>query len=232
MKRQPAVLTLGELEIARVDRADVLGEHRGGIAGVASLSAIEGEAAHRMLESQLEQGTLVKVPAGALECSPSPSEHGEMGEPETTFFKRDDALREMLGFLAGGNRTARGVPAHPALMADPINRRDRALRFGFVGGGEDGGIAGEAELEEIDPVAEPDQAFTEVERGELARRRDERVDGPHELIERRSLVLAVTHFRIIEQTFGDSARVPAARWWRYAPRGSRALTSLDLGRLP
>src|SRR5580700_5478617 len=199
---QPAVLTPGELEIPGVDRSDVLGEHRGGITGMTGVGAIKDEAADRVLEGTVEQGALVKASPGARERALGPGEQGEMGEPQPSLLHRSDTRGQMRSRRAGGDRTSRGGARHPALMADPVDRRVRALSNGFVGGREDRGISGEAEFEEIDAVAEPDEALAELERGDLTPwGGNVGVDLVEEAIEGRQLVLAITHPSIIEHMF-------------------------------
>jgi len=64
---------------------------------------------------------------------------------------------------------------------------------------------GEAELEEIDAVAKPDQTLAELEGSDLAPRRgSERRDGLQEPIEGCQIVLAITHPSIIEHTFAPT----------------------------
>src|ERR1700693_2702345 len=80
-------------------------------------------------------------------------------------------------------------------MAHPVDRRGRALGLVLVGAGEEGGVPGEAELEEVEAVAEPDQVGAELIWGDLDRRpSQEGVDGAHEVLERAAvLALAITH---------------------------------------
>ena len=100
-----------------------------------------------------------------------------MGEPKPSLLQRGDTRGQVLRRLAGGDRTGRGGAGHPALMADPVDRRVRALRNGFLGTRKHRRLTGEAEFEEIDPVPQADQALAQRERGELARRRgNERLD--------------------------------------------------------
>ncbi|MFI5143830.1 MAG: hypothetical protein ACHQHM_07375, partial [Thermoanaerobaculales bacterium] len=129
MHGEPTVLALGELEIPGVDRINVLGEHRGGIPGMTSVVAVLGEAAHRVLEGELEEGTLVEALPGAPHDTLGPREHGEMGEAETSRLEGGDTRGQFGSRLAGGDRTGRGGAGHPALMADPIDRGGRALDF-------------------------------------------------------------------------------------------------------
>lgn len=80
-KGQAVVFTLGELEIPRVDSADVLGEHRRGIAGVPSMRAIEAEAAHPSGRERVRAGDARQSSPGALERSPGHSEQGSRTSP-------------------------------------------------------------------------------------------------------------------------------------------------------
>jgi hypothetical protein len=73
-KGQAAVLTLGELEIPRVDHADVLGEHRRGLVGVPSMRAIEAEAAHPSARERVRAGDArSKFPPVRLSARPVPA---------------------------------------------------------------------------------------------------------------------------------------------------------------
>ena len=151
---EPAVLAGGELERAGVDRIDVLGEHRGGIGGMASVLTVLDEAADRVLEGKLEEGTLVKALPGARRGTLHAREQGEMGEPDPALLEGGDTGGEQGCRLPGGDRTSRGGAGHPALVADPVDRGVRALDLVLIGGRERRSLMGEAELEEVNAVAE------------------------------------------------------------------------------
>jgi hypothetical protein len=111
---------------------------------------------------------------------------------------RSQPARRSRRLLAGGDGTGRGVAGHAALMADPVDRRGRALGLGLVRGGEEGGVAGEAELEEVEAVAEPDQVGAELIWGDLGRRSSqEGVDRAHEAVEEPSALLSPSHITVV-----------------------------------
>ena len=124
-----------------------------------------------------------------------------MGESDPPGLQGSDTRRQAFRCLAGGDRTRRRADGHRALMAHPVDRRGRTLRLVFVCGGEGCRLAGEAEFEEIDPVAELDQALAEFGRRGLDRLCDEPYDVSHEAMQRLHVANAVTHFSIIEQAF-------------------------------
>ena len=65
---------------------------------------------------------------------------------------------------------------------------------GFVGLGEPGRLAGEAEFEEVDAVAHPDQALAQLEGGDGPERGGhEGLDPRQQLLQGRDLVGAITH---------------------------------------
>jgi hypothetical protein len=167
------VLTAAQLETPALDRIDVFVEHRRGIADVTGVRAVEGEAAHRVLEGERKQGTLVEAgfTSGALQRTRGPGKQGEVSEPDPPRVQRGHARRQLVGHRPGGDRARRRIRGHPALVADPVDRRRRALGDGFLGGGEGGGIARETEFEEVDPVAQPDQLLADLERRALGGRR-------------------------------------------------------------
>ena len=237
----PAVLAASHVEAPVLDRGDLLGEHPGGVAGVAGVSAVKGEAAHRVLDGEGKQGTLLEawwagagharsgvagagrarrsVAAGsAIHGGPErggaqgpggAGEQGEVGETDPPRLERGHARGERLRLLAGGDGTRRGVPGHPALMADPVDRRGRALGLVLLRGGEDRRFSGEAELEQIDAVAEPDQALAELGRGELDRGTcHECFDGLQQPFEARSVAATITHTCSIEHAFAATQRPP------------------------
>src|ERR1700693_6123505 len=94
-------------------------------------------------------------------------------------------------------------------MAHPVDRRGRALGLVLVGAGEEGGLAGEAELEEVEAVAEPDQVGAELVRGDLDRPpAPAGGDGAHEGLEGAAvLVLTITHLCSIEHMFAPLQRL-------------------------
>jgi hypothetical protein len=124
-----------------------------------------------------------------------PGEQGEVGEADPARLERGDTRRERLGRRAGGDGAGGGVAGHGALVADPVDRRGRALGLVLLGGGKHRGLAGEAELEQIDAVAEPDQTLAQLVRGELhSGPRHERFDRLHHTFKGAVvLVSAITH---------------------------------------
>jgi hypothetical protein len=91
---------------------------------MAGVGAVEAEAAHRVLEGQREQGTLVEPRRGSRtgERPGGAGEQGEVGKADPACLESGDARGERLRLLAGGDRTGRGVAGHRALMADPVDR--------------------------------------------------------------------------------------------------------------
>jgi hypothetical protein len=81
-----------------------------------------------------------------------------------------DTGRQAVDLLAGGHRPGGGVPGHVAVVTDPVDGGYRALGVVLIGGSEDGGVGGEAQLQEIHAVTEPDEVIPELGRSELARR--------------------------------------------------------------
>ena len=80
----------------------MLGEHRGGIGGVAGVVAVMEEAAHRVLEGLLEQGTLLEaLPARSLDRPLGPGQQGEVGEPDPPLLQGGDTRRQPLNLLPG-----------------------------------------------------------------------------------------------------------------------------------
>jgi len=64
----------------------------------------------------------------------------------------------------------------------------------LIGDGEDSRVGGEAQLQEIDAVAEPDEVIPELGGSELeGRSRDEALDRLHERLERVPGGLGITH---------------------------------------
>jgi hypothetical protein len=201
----PAVLKRSELEIPRLDGADLLGEHRGGIGHVAGMGAVEGEAAHRVVVGELEERRLVEA-AGALHRPLDGGDQGQVTEADPADLQGGDTDGHPLGRLPGGDRTGRSVAGHPALMTDPVDRRGRALGDRLIGGRKRGRLAGEAEFEQIDPVAQADQALPERERGDHARRlRHEPLDALQTAAEVHR-ALAITHPCSVRQSCVWSAQ--------------------------
>ena len=134
---------------------------------MARVGAVVGETAHRMFESERQQGPLVEAgrAGGVPQRALGAGEQCQVGEPDPARVEGGDTRREPLRRLPGGDRSRRRIPGHRALMPDPVDRRGRTLGRGFLGGGEGGRLAREADLEEVDPVAEPDQTLAELGRG-------------------------------------------------------------------
>ena len=118
----PPVLAAGELEPPALDRVDMLGEHGGGIGGVAGVVAVVEEAAHRMLESLLEKRTLLEGTGRPLDRPLGPGQQGEVAEADPPLLQGGDTRRQPLNLLAGRHRAARSLSGHPALMTDPVDR--------------------------------------------------------------------------------------------------------------
>jgi hypothetical protein len=96
------------------------------------------------------------------------------------------------------------------VVAHPVDRRGRPLDLVLVGGREGRRLAGEAQLEQIDPVAELDQALAELGGRCLSRLGHERFDGTHEATQGLDVAHAITHPCSIEQMFAGSEPNPAA----------------------
>jgi hypothetical protein len=77
----PAVLARRELEPPGVDRGHLLGQHRSRIGGVASVGAVEAETADRVLEGELEQGTLPKLAPLRLRARSVPASRARWANP-------------------------------------------------------------------------------------------------------------------------------------------------------
>ena len=125
-----------------------------------------------------------------------------MGEADLPGLEGGDTGREAMDLLAGGDRPGGGLPGQVAVVADPVDGTDRTLGVVLVGGGEDRGLGGEAELEQIDALAEPDQVVAELGGGELEGRFD------HEALDRLDQSLegipghpGITHSCSIEHMF-------------------------------
>ena len=169
---------------------------------MAGVRAVVSEPTHRVLEGTGEQRAFVKAlgPGGTLQRSRSPGQQGEVAEPDRPLLEGGDTCRQLIRCLAGRHRAGGSTPRHPALVANPVDRRVRTLRDGLVGGGERGGLAGEAQLQQIDGVTEPDQALAELEGRDLYRRSGyEALDERCEPLERVLLVAAITHRRSIHK---------------------------------
>jgi hypothetical protein len=77
------------------------------------------------------------------------------------------------------------VAGHPAVVADPVDGRGGALEVGLVGVGEVGGVASEAELQEVAGVAQPGQVASQLLAGaEGAEAFAEALDEPDQVVER------------------------------------------------
>jgi hypothetical protein len=205
----PTVLAAAQLETPGLDRADVLGEHPGGIGCMARVGAVEREAADRVLDGELEERALVepRLTSRALDRAGSAGEQREVGEPDPPLAERGDTRREAVGLLPGRDRAGGGIAGHPALVADPVDRRRRTLGRMFISGREGRGLASEAKFEQIDAATEPDQAFAELERRELTGWQcHEPLDTLEEPLQSRGPVFAITHRCIIEQMFVGPAR--------------------------
>jgi hypothetical protein len=69
-----------------------------------------------------------------------------MSEPDVSRIQGVD-------LLASRDSPGCGMPGHAAVVTDPVDRADRALRLVFVRGCEAGRAGPEIELEEVDPVS-------------------------------------------------------------------------------
>ncbi len=178
----------------------MLGEHRGGISDVAGVGALVGEAAHRVLEGELQQWALVEATAAGHRPFGA-GDQAEVGEADPPSPEGSDTRRQPLGCLAGGDRARRCADGHGALVAHPVDRRGRPLDLVLVRGREGCRLAREAQLEEIDPMAELDQTLAELGRRARSRLGHELFDRIHEATQRFHVARAITHRSIIEQTF-------------------------------
>ncbi len=88
------------------------------------VGAVEAEAAHRVLESEGEQGALVEagLPGTVADRPGGAGEQGEVGKADPARLERGHARRQLPGLLRGGDRPRRRVPGHGALVADPFDR--------------------------------------------------------------------------------------------------------------
>jgi len=82
-----------------------------------------------------------------------------VGEADVSGLEGGDTGREAMDLLPGGHRPGGGMPGHVAVMPDPVDGGDRPLGVVLIGGREDGRLGGEAQLQQIDAVAEPDQVI-------------------------------------------------------------------------
>jgi hypothetical protein len=123
-ERDPAVLTAAELEAPGVDRTDLLGEHPGGIGGVASVGAVKTKTAHRVLEGQGEQRSFVEAGLAAeiRERPGGAGQQAQVGEPDPPGLEGGHARRQAHSLLPSGDRPGGGVAGHGALVADPVDR--------------------------------------------------------------------------------------------------------------
>ena len=129
-----------------------------------------------------------------------------MGKADVPGLEGGDAGRKAMDLFAGGDRPGSRRPGEVAVMADPVDGTDRALGVVLVGGGKHGGLGREAEFEQIDAVAEPDQVIAELRRGELEGRfHDEPLDRIDQGLERIPGHRGITHSCSIEHMFGNAA---------------------------
>jgi hypothetical protein len=107
------------------------------------------------------------VAGHTLEGTGDPGEQGEVGEADLAGVEGGEAGGQTVHLIAGGHGPSRGMAGHAAVVADPVDRGGRALAVVLVGPGEDRCQGSEAQLEEVDAVAEVDEVLAELVLGQL-----------------------------------------------------------------